>query len=75
MRGLSDNLQCKNPSFLTKWWDLLDLSEEKNLLDMVYICPIGSRGGMNYLFFEKSVFVKHPIQNGFEIFIAKNNSD
>ena len=27
---------------------------------MVYICPIGSRGGMNYLFFEKSVFVKHP---------------
>ena len=27
---------------------------------MVYVCPIGSRGGMNYLFFEKSVFVKHP---------------
>ena len=31
---------------------------------MVYICPIGSRGGMNYLFFEKSVFVKHPNVEG-----------
>ena len=27
---------------------------------MVYICPIGSRGGMDYFFFWKSVFVKHP---------------
>ena len=27
---------------------------------MVYICPIGSREGMNNLFFWKSVFVKHP---------------
>ena len=35
----SIRLQCKTPSFLTKWWDLLDLSQEKNLLDMVYICP------------------------------------
>ena len=27
---------------------------------MVYICPIGSREGMNNFFFKKSVFVKHP---------------
>ena len=27
---------------------------------MVYICPIGSCGGMDNLFFGKSVFVKHP---------------
>ena len=27
---------------------------------MVYICPIGSRKGMNNFFFKKSVFVKHP---------------
>ena len=34
---------------------------------MVYVCPIGSRGGMNYLFFEKSVFVKHPNNYGLTI--------
>ena len=27
---------------------------------MIYICPIGSRRGMDNLFFGKSVFVKHP---------------
>ena len=26
MRGPSENLQCKNPSFLTKWLDPLDLT-------------------------------------------------
>ena len=38
-----------------------DASASKKLLDMVYICPVGSRGGMDNLFFWKSVFVKHPI--------------
>ena len=36
---------------------------------MVYVCPIGSRGGMNYLFFEKSVFVKHPNIEALVIFV------
>ena len=37
--------------FFANWWDLLDLSQEKKLLGMVYICPIGSREGMNNFFF------------------------
>ena len=61
---LSENLHCKSPPFLTKWWDLLDLSQERNLLGMVYICPIGSREGMNNFFFQKSVFLKHPSDAG-----------
>ena len=36
------------------------MSKQKKLLGMVSICPIGSRGGMDNLFFGKSVFVKHP---------------
>ena len=36
------------------------MSKQKKLLGVVYICPIGSRGGMDNLFFGKSVFVKHP---------------
>ena len=48
---LSENLHCKSPPFLTKWWDPLDLSQEKDLLGMVYICPIGSREGMTNFFF------------------------
>ena len=57
---MSENLHCKSHSFLTKWWDLLDLSKQKKLLGVVYICPIGSREGMTNFFFWKSVFVKHP---------------
>ena len=37
---------------------------------MVYICPRGSRGGMNYLFFEKSVFVKHPTLQTQAVFVG-----
>ena len=59
MRGLSENLQCKNPSFFINWLDPLDLSKRKKLLDLCYICPRGTRESMPYLFFEKSVFVKH----------------
>ena len=42
MRGLRENLQCKNHYFLTKWWDLLDLSK-KILLDLLYMHPGGVR--------------------------------
>ena len=41
------------------WLDPLDLSKRKKLLDMCCICPRGTREGMPYFFFEKSVFVKH----------------
>ena len=49
---LSSSRVClaKSHSFLTKWWDLLDLNKQRQLLGMVYICPIGSCGGMNNLF-------------------------
>ena len=35
------------------------MSKRKNLSDLCYICPRGTREGMPYFFFEKSVFVKH----------------
>ena len=59
MRGLSENLQCKNPSFFINWLDPLDLSKRKKLSDLCYICPRGTREGMPLCIFEKSVFVKH----------------
>ena len=59
MRELSENLQCKNPSFFINWLDPLDLSKRKKLSDLCYIFPRGTREGMPYFFFEKSVFVKH----------------
>ena len=63
MRGLSENLQCKNPSFFINWLDPLDLSKRKKLLVMCCICPRGTREGMPLFFFEKSVFVKHTNDN------------
>ena len=63
MRGLSENLQCKNPSFFINWLDPLDLSKRKKLLDLCYICPRGTREGMPYFVFEKRVFVKHAIDD------------
>ena len=60
MRGLSENLQCKNPSFFINWLDPFDLSKRKKLSDLCYICPRGTREGMPLCIFEKSVFVKHP---------------
>ena len=59
MRGLSENLQCKNPSFFINWLDPLDLSKRKKLSDLCYICPRGTREGMPLFFLEKGVFVKH----------------
>ena len=56
MRGLSENLQCKNPSFFINWLDPLDLSKRKKLSDLCYICPRGTREGMP-LFFWKKVFL------------------
>ena len=38
------------------------LSKRKTLLDLCYICPRGTREGMPYFVFEKSVFVKHTIE-------------
>ena len=58
MRGWSENLQCKKPSFLTKWWDFLDLSWDKNILDLVYIYFRGVCGGKAF-FLKKSFFEKH----------------
>ena len=58
--GLSGNLHCKSPPFLTKWFDLLDLSKQKKLLDMLYIHPRGVREGIALIFSWKSVFEKHP---------------
>ena len=46
--------------FLTKWFDPLDLSNQKKLLDLGYIYPRGVRGGVALFFFGKSVFLKHP---------------
>ena len=63
MRGLSENLQCKNPPFFINWLDPLDLSKRKKLSDLCYICPRGTREGMPLFFFEKSVFVKHTTAN------------
>ena len=48
---LSGNLQCKSPSFFTKWFDLLDLSYRKKLLDMLCIDPRGVREGIALIFF------------------------
>ena len=49
--GLSENLHCKSPPFLTKWFDLLDLSKQKKLLDMLYIDTRGAREGIALIFF------------------------
>ena len=61
MRGLSENLQCKKPLFLTKCWDPLELSKRKKLLDLDYIYPGGVRTGSHLFFWGKSGFLKHPI--------------
>ena len=37
--------------FLTKWFDPLDLSKQKKLLDLGYIYPRGVRGGVALFFF------------------------
>ena len=42
------------------WFDPLDLSNQKKLLDLGYIYPRGVRGGVALFFLEKSVFLKHP---------------
>ena len=60
MRGPSENLQCKNPSFFTKWWDLLDLSKKKILLDLVYMHPGGVRIATDLFLFWKNAIMKHP---------------
>ena len=52
MRGLSENLQCKNHYFLTKVVGPSRLVLEKNILDLVYIRPGGVRTAMDF-FFEK----------------------
>ena len=62
---LSENLHCKSHWFFTKWWDPLDLSKLKKLLDMLYIDPRGVREGTALIFSGKSVFEKHPIVDSF----------
>ena len=46
------------------WFDPLDLSNQKKLLDLGYIYPRGVRGGVALFFFGKSVFLKHPNVGG-----------
>ena len=70
MRGLSENLQCTNPSFFINWLDPFDLSKRKKLSDLCYICPRGTREGMPLCFFEKSVFVKHTSVYGKKYLLA-----
>ena len=48
---------------MAKWFDPLDLSNQKKLLDLGYIYPRGVRGGVALFFFGKSVFLKHPIEH------------
>ena len=50
----------RNWPFLTKWWDLLDLSQVKKLLDLVYTHPGGVHTAMALFFFCKVSFEKHP---------------
>ena len=45
--------------FLTKWFDLLDLSQEKVLLEIVYIC----RGGWRGLYWHWNFFKKCHLWN------------
>ena len=51
---------------MTKWFDPLDLSNQKKLLDLGYIYPRGVRGGVALFFFGKSVFLKHPTSQSCE---------
>ena len=50
--------------FVVKWFDLLDLSKQKKLLDMLYIDPRGVPEGIALIFFRKSVSEKHPSAGG-----------
>ena len=67
MRGLSENLQCKNHYFLTKWWDPLDLSKQKILLDLVYMHPGGVRTASDLFFIWKSAIMKHPNADPYQV--------
>ena len=60
----SENLQCKNPSFFTKWLDPLDLSQEKNSFRSGLYTPL--RGAYWYciIFFYKVSLMKHPSAHG-----------
>ena len=53
MRGLSENLQCKNHYFFTKCLDLLDSSKKKILLDLVYMHPGGVHIATDLFFLKK----------------------
>ena len=57
--GLSENLQCKSPQFLTQWWDLLEFSKKEKLFDMVYMHPGGVHTAMDLFLFWKSANMKH----------------
>ena len=58
MEALAENIgvECWAPSFLTKWWDLLDVSK-KILLDLVYMHPGGVRTANDFFL---SAILKHP---------------
>ena len=49
-----------NDKFLTKRWDPLHLSQDKNILDLVYMHPGGVRSDTHLFYFEKSANLKHP---------------
>ena len=50
----------QNNKFLTKRWDPLHLSQDKNILDLVYMHPGGIRSDTHLFYFEKSANLKHP---------------
>ena len=52
---------------MTKWFDLLDLSKQKKLLDLGYIYPRGVREGIALIFVGKSVLEKHPSGRSWEV--------
>ena len=51
---------CWAPPFLTKWWDLLDLTKKKILLDLVYMHPGGVRIATDLFFFLKKCNYETP---------------
>ena len=60
MRGLSENLQCKKCSFLTKWWDPLDLPQKKSFGSGLY-APWRGLYCYGLIFFAKCHFRNTPL--------------
>ena len=73
MRGLSENLQCKKRSFLTKWWDPLDLPQKKSFGSGLY-APWRGLYCYGLIFFCKVSFQKHPIAHSYPPFLPSTKA-